>query len=202
MSCGTQTVAAAVPCARFRCVHTACTRHKLCCGCCGAQRTANRAFGSSLRHRNALDSALHRHPSALPLYVSVSPLSMVAHMLPAQGLHTCPTFRVVRAGPPCLRWAVVAYEHIWSRGRARPVNWGRCPLRLSAARGSAAKTASMGGVDAIAADVERLRQENERLQAELEAADQFAARGANPGDLPSLEGCPLVLVVDLQPSWC
>ena len=60
----------------------------------------------------------------------------------------------------------------------------------------------MGGVDAIAADVERLRQENERLQAELEAADHVAARGANAGDLPSLEGCPLVFVVDLPPCWC
>ena len=59
----------------------------------------------------------------------------------------------------------------------------------------------MGGVDAIAADVKRLRQENERLQAELEAADYVAARSANPGDLPSLRGCPLVLVVHFQPRW-
>ena len=145
---------------------------------------------------------LHRHPTAQYLYVSVSSESMVAHMLPAQGLHSCPTFRVVRAVAPCLRWGVVAGGHAWSRERPRPVKWGRCPLRRSAGRGSAAEAASMGGVDAIAADVERLRQEDERLQAELEAADRVVARGANPGDLPSLEGCPLVLVVDLPLRWC
>ena len=63
-------------------------------------------------------------------------------------------------------------------------------------RGSAAEMASMGGVDGIGADVERLRQENERLQAELAAADRVAAHAANPGDLPSLRGSPSNLVVD------
>ena len=126
-------------------------------------------------------------PQGVVLYVSLSPLSMVAHMLPAQGHLSCPTFCIVRAGEPCLRWGLSAGDHAWNLERARRV-LDRCPLRRSVARCSAARPASVGGVDAIAADVQRLRQENERLrlQAELEAADHVAAHGANPGDLPEL----------------
>ena len=124
---------------------------------------------------------------------------MVAHMLPARGLfNLCPTVGTVRAGPPCLRWGTSAGEHAWRVERARPAIWGRCPTQRTAARGSAAELASTDGLDAIAANVERLRQENERLQAELAAADQVAARSPKPGDLPSLRGCPWILVVDLQ----
>ena len=145
------------------------------------------------------DLALRRRPNTQEIS-SFEPVCMVAHMLPAQVLHLCSTFGIVRAGPPRVRWSVSAGEHAWSVERARPATWGRCPTQRSAARGSAAETASMGGTDAIAADVERLRQENERLQAELAAADHVAARAPKPGDLPSLRGCPLTLVVDLQQS--
>lgn len=104
-------------------------------------------------------------------------------------------------------------------GNAAPVPSGRLPLHCSPCRAEHARAAgsrkrrawrhsagrstpaetetSLGDVEDIALDVERLRQENDRLLAELSAAEQHennaTNEGAGTGDLATRSSCVALL---------
>ena len=84
-------------------------------------------------------------------------------------------------------------EHAWAAGSKKRRAW-----QHSAGRSTPAETeTSLRDVEDIALEVERLRQENDRLLAELSAAEQHeinaTEEGAGTGDLATRSSCVALL---------